>query len=98
MIARVFKFQFPEKKKRKSKRFDGDSELSDTDSGSTISEKTKQNVLPVFAQKRQQALPGATVRPKKHPPWYSTRILEEERPDLAEADGRINIEVEPTDY
>ncbi|KAK6018956.1 hypothetical protein OSTOST_15427, partial [Ostertagia ostertagi] len=62
------------------------SDLSDTDSGSTVSEKTKQNVLPI--------LPGATVRPRKHPPWYSTRILEEERPDLAGNEGKLNLERE----
>ncbi|XGW31496.1 hypothetical protein V3C99_010008 [Haemonchus contortus] len=80
---------------RKKKRHDNDdSDLSDTDSGSEVSEKTRQTVLPVATQKRQQALPGATVKPRKHPPWYSARILEEERPDLAGADGRINLERE----
>ncbi|KAK5970426.1 hypothetical protein GCK32_013663, partial [Trichostrongylus colubriformis] len=81
-------------KKKKSNQFGDDDDLSDTDSGSTVSEKTKQNVLPVFTQKRQQILPGATLKPRKHPPWYSTRILEEERPDLAGMDGKLNLERE----
>ncbi|KAK6058899.1 hypothetical protein COOONC_03512 [Cooperia oncophora] len=78
---------------KKKRHGENDSDVSDTEeSGSTVSERTKQNVLPVFTQKRQQILPGATVKPRKHPPWYSTRILEEERPDLAGNDGRINLE------
>nr|CDJ97671.1 unnamed protein product [Haemonchus contortus] len=35
---------------------------------------------------------GALQKPRKQPPWYNARILEEERPDLAGEDGRINLE------
>ncbi|KIH67228.1 hypothetical protein ANCDUO_02444 [Ancylostoma duodenale] len=37
-------------------------------------------------------MPGAVLKPRRQPPWYSVRILEEERPDLAGANGKINLE------
>ncbi|VDM78953.1 unnamed protein product [Strongylus vulgaris] len=37
-------------------------------------------------------MPGAVTKPRRQPPWYSVRILEEERPDLADANGKINLE------
>uniref|UniRef100_A0A7I5EA89 non-specific serine/threonine protein kinase n=2 Tax=Haemonchus contortus TaxID=6289 RepID=A0A7I5EA89_HAECO len=80
---------------RRKKRHDSNGFESDSsDSDSTVSRTTRQNVLPVFTQKRKQALPGATLKQRRHPPWYNARILEEERPDLAGDDGRINLERE----
>ncbi|CAJ0602275.1 unnamed protein product [Cylicocyclus nassatus] len=37
-------------------------------------------------------MPGAIVKGRRQPPWYSVRILEEERPDLADVNGKINLE------
>ncbi|KAK6746885.1 hypothetical protein RB195_000247 [Necator americanus] len=76
-------------KKHKKKHDGGEQEETSSDSDSTMSDKAKMQVLPIAAKKI--AMPGALTKPRHQPPWYSTRILEEERPDLAGANGRLNL-------
>ncbi|XGW31438.1 hypothetical protein V3C99_009977, partial [Haemonchus contortus] len=78
---------------RKKERFNDDGSDSSEDD-SAVTKTTRQNVLPLFTQKKKQQQPmsGALHKPRKQPPWYNARILEEERPDLAGEDGRINLE------
>ncbi|VDO51000.1 unnamed protein product [Haemonchus placei] len=79
--------------RRKKERFNNSGSDSSEDD-SAVTKTTRQNVLPLFTQKRKQQQPmsGALQKPRKQPPWYNARILEEERPDLAGEDGRINLE------
>ncbi|WKY06442.1 hypothetical protein Q1695_006549 [Nippostrongylus brasiliensis] len=69
------------------------SDSDDSDSGSPTKEKSKKmEVLPVAAKKPD--MPGALLKPRRHPTWFSLRLLEEERPDLVAPDGKINLEKE----
>ncbi|KJH43586.1 hypothetical protein DICVIV_10401 [Dictyocaulus viviparus] len=79
--------------RRKKRSAEDKSSGSSSDSGSEISEKTKTNVLPVYVAKKQK-MPGTLLKPPRQPPWYSRRIIEEERPDLTGADGKLNLERE----
>ncbi|WKY03823.1 hypothetical protein Q1695_005072 [Nippostrongylus brasiliensis] len=79
---------------RKKKSRGGHDDVSDTESDSSVSRSTRDKVLPSAAVKRQQVIPGALLKPRHQPPWYSARILEEERPDLAGAEGKLHLERE----
>ncbi|EYC37368.1 hypothetical protein Y032_0798g2408 [Ancylostoma ceylanicum] len=104
------------KKERKSSS-ENNASSSSSSSESSVSEKTKMQVLPIAAKKTHicghvgvklksqecnsernttkveiRIMPGAVVKQRRQPPWYSVRILEEERPDLAGANGKINLE------
>ncbi|KAK6749178.1 hypothetical protein RB195_001652 [Necator americanus] len=83
------------KKKKKNKGTSdsaGSKESSESDSGEDVSEKTRNEVLPIAAKK--PVMPGAIAKAKRQPPWYNVRILEEERPDLLGPDGKLNLEKE----
>ncbi|CAJ0601915.1 unnamed protein product [Cylicocyclus nassatus] len=82
------------KKRRKSRKEfkEGDEESGSESDSSSMSEKSKQEVLPVAAKKT--ALPGAILKARRQPPWYFVRILEEERPDLLGPNGKLNLEKE----
>uniref|UniRef100_A0A1I7X0R5 Protein kinase domain-containing protein n=1 Tax=Heterorhabditis bacteriophora TaxID=37862 RepID=A0A1I7X0R5_HETBA len=81
-----------------------DNELDEnSDSTSTTSERNTHqdllNPLPsvipqVLRVPDKKILPGATTRLVEQPYWYTTKIVEEERPDLAGKEGKLSLDKE----
>ncbi|KAK6048868.1 hypothetical protein COOONC_13627 [Cooperia oncophora] len=61
---------------------------ANTNTASTIKPTTIPQALRVPDKK---VLPGASTAPPPNPAWYTKRIMEEERPDLAGKDGSFEI-------
>ncbi|KJH40713.1 hypothetical protein DICVIV_13325 [Dictyocaulus viviparus] len=75
-----------------------DTEEEDSPSSGDNEETTRlqsQSVYqPLISQtSHKKNLPGALLAPPHVPRWYIKRILEEERPDLAEKNGKFNLEL-----